>query len=361
MKKTVNVFMAGPSESAPGGMSAVIKSYRQAGLFEDGTVRYVSTYDGARVLVQLRTFGRAFSKLLSSLIRRTVDVLHVHSASRGSFWRKSILCLLARCFRVPYVYHLHSGEFPDFYTNMYGGFSKFWVRQTLKNASRVLVLTASWKNEILKIEPTANVGVALNPVDLTGGQHHDSSSGLQILFLGRVREKKGAFDLLRAMGRVTKIVPEAKLLMAGDGEIEKGREICQDIALPPSVVEFLGWIDGSEKDEILSKSDIFVLPSYYEGLPIGILEAMAAGVLVVASNVGGIPDVIRHEENGIIVSPGDIDSLAKELVRLLGDVELRNKLISRARVDVQMHDSTRIVSELIEMYNRISINTRHIS
>src|SRR6478609_6763919 len=121
------VLMAGPAEHLPGGMSAVVLSYRRAGLFEALPLRYLSRYEGAAALMQLRVFGAALWRLLLELLAGRVDLLHVHSASRGSFWRKSLLCGLCRAFGKPYLFHIHSGEFGHFYREECGPLARWWL------------------------------------------------------------------------------------------------------------------------------------------------------------------------------------------------------------------------------------------
>ncbi|MDN3920854.1 glycosyltransferase family 4 protein [Roseateles violae] len=349
-RRARRVLMIGPGERMPGGMSAVIQTYRAAGLFDEGSVCYLSSYEGAAALTQLRTFGRVVLRLLATLALRRIDVLHVHSASRGSFWRKSVLCWLARLFGVPYVFHLHSGEFSDFYAAHCGRRARAWARRTLARASLVLVLTPSWISALRAIEPAANLAVLLNPVVLPPWQAPRPGPGRRILFLGRVREKKGAYDLLQAFALLHQRMPGVFLQLAGDGELDVARQLAESLALPSDCYELSGWVDGQLKAQALAAADVFVLPSYFEGLPIGILEAMAAGVVVVASRVGGIPDVLRDGENGLLVAPGDRQGLAAALQLSLGDHDLRLRLSIQAREDASAHDHHRIASELLRFY-----------
>ncbi len=96
--------------------------------------------------------------------------------------------------------------------------------------------------------------------------------------------------------------------------------------MPIERVEFVGWLSEQEKIELLHSVDIFVLPSYHEGLPYAIIEAMASGLPIVASSVGGIPDVIRNGENGFLIEPGDIQGLVYYLETLIKDSNLRESI-----------------------------------
>jgi len=124
-------------------------------------------------------------------------------------------------------------------------------------------------------------------------------------------------------------------------------------------LRFPGWVDGSKKDDLLRESDVFVLPSYYEALPLGVLEAMACGVPVVATSVGGIPDVIENRVNGLLVAPGQPDALARAIVTLLTDHALRSRLREAARSDVRKQFSTEsVIKDLETLYRELGIQVR---
>ena len=160
------VWMAGPAPDAPGGMSAVVTSYRHAGLFDTVPVHYLCTYLRPGLAMQLRVFGSACLRLLLALLAGRVRLLHVHSASRGSFWRKSLLCAMARAAGVPYVFHMHSGEFSVFYADEAGHLGRWWINRTLRGAHKVLVLTPGWADRLQGLVGALRCQVVPNPVAL---------------------------------------------------------------------------------------------------------------------------------------------------------------------------------------------------
>lgn len=347
------VWMAGPALDAPGGMSAVVHSYRQAGLFDAAAVRYLSTYTRPGLVTQLRVFGAAVWALLLALLGRRVRLLHVHSASRGSFWRKSLLCGMARLMGVPYVFHLHSGEFPAFYERECGGLARWWVRVTFRGARSVMVLTEGWAQQVQSLLGPLPCFVAHNPVVLPSAEPMPRPVRRRLLFLGRIRQKKGAFDLLRAFQQVQQRVPDATLVMAGDGEIDAARALCSELGLAHGVV-FTGWIDGAAKNDAMAAADVFVLPSYFEGLPVGILEAMGAGLVVVATPVGGIADLITSGQHGVLVQPGDTAALANALLVVLQDAALGDRLTANAWQRVQAHEAGAVARAIAALYERVA-------
>lgn len=328
------VVMLGTDFTAPGGISSVLSCYRAAGLFSDGKVRFVPTYISAGAWAKLRAAVSALGQVLGLAFRPGIGVVHVHSASRGSFWRKTVFLVLGRAFGARTLFHLHSGEFPVFYRDECGGFAKALVRWVLRNSDRVVVLTPGWVAAIQAIEPAAKVVVLGNPVEMpaqSGGEGGRCEQ--EILFLGRLREKKGVFDLIEAFSKVADAFPGARLVLAGDGDAAPIVTAAERAGVAERI-DVPGWVEGAGKSELLERAAVFVLPSYFEGLPIGVLEAMAHACPVIASRVGGIPDVLSHGQDGWLFEAGDVVALAGLLRQVLGDRAAAAQVGAQARKTV---------------------------
>jgi glycosyltransferase involved in cell wall biosynthesis len=352
--------MLGPSMDYPGGMTEVIRAYSAAGVFEAWPLRYISTYAGRDFPAKLRPWLSAVCSVLIRLAQRRVALVHVHSAAYGSFWRKSVLCAMAYAFRVPYVIHFHDGRLPDFYQRGCNALAKSWVRVVLRKATCVVVLSRHWRDEVHRIEPAARTAIIGNPVPIPASITPLQRPARRVLFLAWLHKDKGILDLLRAIPIVLRFVPEATFVIAGSG-IAGGEDADSLMGLARALridqsLRFPGWVDGSEKDNLLRQSDVFVLPSYFEALPVGVLEAMACGVPVVATSVGGIPDVIEDRVNGLLVEPGQPDALARAIVTILTDDALRSRLREAARSDVRKRFSTEsVIKDLGTLYRELGI------
>jgi glycosyltransferase involved in cell wall biosynthesis len=344
------VLMVGPGLATPGGMTAVVRSYRDSGLFERAGVRYVSTYEGRAPYLQLKVVAKALWQMTTLLWRGRLRLLHVHCAARGSFWRKSLLCAVARLAGVPYLFHLHSGEFPNWYEGR-PAWVRGWVRTTMRHAAKVLCLSPGWVELVRVIEPRARVGVLHNPVSVPDALPPLRRTGNTVLFMGRLRAKKGVFDLLQAAAEVRAAVPDLAVVLAGDEGEALVRARAEALGLAPAV-SLPGWVDGTRKAALLARADVCVLPSYFEGLPIGLLEAMAVGVPVVATPVGGIPDLIAEGQDGLLVPVGRPDKLAAAIQRLLLEPDLRERIRSQAFHKVREHYAMPVVARQLEALYR---------
>lgn len=352
------IWMFGPAWAARGGMASVAQSYAAAGLFDRCGVRYLSTYEGPGVVRQLRVFGAALFRLFRALLLRKLDLVHLHSASRGSFFRKSLLAALCRAFGVPYLFHLHSGEFLRDYMEAWPSWKCWWARRTLTSASRVVVLSKSWQTAIAAQFKQARCEVVLNPVEVPGQLPEKAGRRHEMLFLGRITDKKGAFDLLHALPAALARWPDLRVTMAGPGDIERAQRLVSQLGLPAGVVDFPGWIDGERKRQALERAGTFVLPSHFEGVPIGILEAMAEGLAIVATRVGGIPDVVDSGRNGRLVPLGDVAALSAALVEVHDEAEATEGQVNCAFSTVQSHGLANVVASLAALYDRVIAERR---
>ena len=328
------VVMVGTSLEGRGGMSSVTASYRDAGLFERCRVVYLASHVEGGKLDKLRAMLGSLLQLWGLLLAGRVRLVHVHTASGVSFWRKSAFAWSTLLARRPLLMHIHGGEF-DLYHAKAPRWSQAHTRALLSRATRVIVLSKVWIERLRPICPAARWVALANPVTVRPVPDRDASADglLRVLFLGRYIEAKGVFDLVRAFGQVQAELPAMRLLLGGEGDREALMRVAREAGVADKV-ELLGWIVGAAKDDWLDRCDIFALPSWFEGLPVSMLEAMAAGEAVLMSNVGSIPEVIRHGENGWLVPPREPESLARALRTLGTDAALRRRLAGQAREDV---------------------------
>ncbi|MGB3519076.1 MAG: glycosyltransferase family 4 protein, partial [Elainellaceae cyanobacterium] len=202
----------------------------------------------------------------------------------------------------------------------------------------------------------SKIDIFLNPVEIPSEIPIRTDETLvKIIFLGRIGHRKGSFDVIKAFA---KAMPHFScpviLQMAGDGEIEKAKQLVKSFQLEDQI-HLLGWIGQDQRNQVLSESNIFVLPSYNEGLPLSLLEAMSWGLPVITSPVGGIPEVIEHNKNGILCTPGDVNTLSESLINLVEDKAYRTRLGAQARKCIQAFSAYDYCLQMQSLYQR-SVN-----
>jgi glycosyltransferase involved in cell wall biosynthesis len=183
-----------------------------------------------------------------------------------------------------------------------------------------------------------------------------NSQNINFLFLGRICDRKGAFDLIEAFAVIP---PEqkqiCKLIMAGDGDAEKARSLIEKNNLS-QYITILDWVNEQQRDELLANANVFILPSYNEGLPMALLEAMSWGLPVITTPVGGIPELVINNENGLLVQAGAILDLSTAMQSLIKNEYMRLSLGSAARRSVLSFDVEFYCINLIQIYRSISTN-----
>lgn len=356
--KKPGILMVGTAPSGKGGIASVVSVYKENGLFESFPVRYVPTHREGNVFEKIVCATAAFFQIFFLLVTGQVTVLHAQVASYGSFKRKSVYLALARVVGVPTIFHLHGAEFRKFTDELASQSLRKWIVRTLKSSTYVFGLSQAWAEYLKGIAPGANVLAVANPVHVPKETSRAQEQAGRVLFLGRADQRKGVFDLLEAFRLVVAAVPTASLAIGGDGDLAAVRERIQTLGLGERV-EVLGWVAGDAKLAELARAQVFVLPSYDEGLPMAMLESMARAKAVVVTPVGGIPEAVQHEQQGLLVPPGQAPVLAAALLRLLTDDEFRQCLGDRARERVRERFSTEVVLQQVgEVYRALGVPER---
>ncbi len=343
--------MIGPSREVKGGISAVVNIYFEAGLGEIIDLTYMKTMEDGNKFRKLMIAITALLKFL--FIVNKFEIIHFHLGSIASFYRKSIFIYIAKKFNKKIIIHLHGGDFHEFYHPGINMQQKKYINKIFGLADVVIALTVFWKDFLSGIVDGNKVSVIYNGVPIPAC-HEKNYSNIQILFLGRVVKSKGIFDLLDIMPEIVTQFQEVKLYILGDGDRKHLQKIIQKYNLQDNV-ELLGWVTGAEKEEYLQSSTIFVLPSYNEGLPMSLLEAMSYKCAAVTTNVGGIPEVISHGENGYMVEPGDVKELKNTIIELLKDRSKRERIGEQAYNDIiSIYSCNKSIEKLLKVYNAIS-------
>lgn len=347
--------------AAKGGMRSVVEGYAASGVFQRWHVRTLWTHAETTLPGRLAMAARAYGSCFWQLLRGRVSLMHVHAAMRGSFWRKAVFVFLGRMFGVPVLLHLHGSETVRFFERLPAPLQAL-VRLVLRLPAQVVVLSPTWHSFIQTFAPGARVTVLANYVRVPAHIRPAPDAGaagtarprpVQVLFMGAVGRRKGVYQLIEALAQV-KAAGQVQVMLkiGGSGEVDQCRALAQQLGVERDV-QFLGWVGSDQRDALLSEADIFVLPSFNEGLPMSLLEAMAAGVPVVTTRVGGIPDLVTDGHNGLLVEPGDVQALAQALVRLGQDPQARRAMAERAFAHVADHYSEAVnVPRLEQLYAR---------
>lgn len=341
-------MMIGAGRDVRGGVSSVVNSYYEAGLDKLCELTYLPTMkDGNKLYKLLVAFG---ARLRFETLIKQADILHVHMSADNSFYRKAVFIRKAYKERKKIIIHMHGSTFDLFYKERCNDEQKRQVREIFAMADKVIALSEDWKEFLAEyICDAEKIEVIYNAVKIPEPYGKDYSNQ-KMLFLGILGQRKGTYDLLEVLPEIFQNYPDSHVYFGGDGEQKQAEQLCREKGITEHVT-FLGWVRGAEKEKLLKECSIYVLPTYHEGMPMSILEAMAYGMAVVSTYVGGIPHIITSGENGLLCEAGDKEALQKTLIELLQDGKLRENLGRNAYLMMaQKFDARENVKKVYKIY-----------
>lgn len=346
LKKQLRVLHIGPDRGARGGIASLLCAMGEsAASFGDRgiSLQFISTTrsDNKRMLVKIGVFFRAIGDVLNAILKAEVDIVHIHTALKGSLIRKAIFAWICYLAGVPYIFQVHNGAFFDRYL-IAKGLNRLFVRLVLRNSARVVVISQYMRNLGLQTGAVSADQCILiyNGIDdplrgeIPGKEWH--ASRVKIVFLGLLSVAKGIPTLLDAIKILAPDFGKFSVSIYGSGDVSSFERNLVDRGLS-DVVTYGGWIGGERKDSILNEADIFVLPSRNEGFSVAILEAMAHGLAIVSTSIPGVVDAVRSGVEAILVPPDNEMALADAILALIDDPELRLQFGQAARQRYMAH------------------------
>jgi len=346
------VLFVGPDYRLRGGMATVLKVYAES----LKSFNFLPTYRYTKNPMALFFFIAALFKLIGILLtRRSIQIVHIHTASRGSFFRKSIVLLTARLFRRKTILHIHGGEFRQFFEG--AGIFKSYIRKILNLADELVCLSEEWKEYFAALCQHRPIIVLNNPVIIPQqpAAAYKNELPVNILFLNHINRPKGIFDVLQCVANNKNLIKGSFILtIAGAGKNDELLEFIEREGLGDTV-HFRGWVEGEDKNKLLNECDAFILTSYNEGLPVSILEAMARKKAIIATEVGGIPRIVKKGENGWLIKPGDEKALAAIFSNIKEQPSMLESYGNESFRIVQDFSAEKVAGKLNDMYRKLLI------
>jgi len=336
-------------------MPAVVRTLLASPLAEDHDLSFLTTHRSQRPWTRLITFAVALLRLIAWCLGRGPRIVHVHTATRGSWYRKAVCVWTARRLDRPVVLHFHGGE---------GDMRAFADRLSSRRlapvgavflrADRVLAVSVASAAEVERLFGLRDVLVVPNaapevlPADLAGRVADRETS---LVYLGGfANPAKGADTLLDALPNMLERSPGVKVVLAGPGEPPARATAL----LASSRVRWEGYLDATGKAEVLRDASVFLMPSVSEGMPVALLEAMAYGLAIVATRVGGIPEVVTDGETAVLVEPLDPAAFERAVTGLLADSVRRERLGAAARLRAERLNAGEVFGPIESVYRSLS-------
>ena len=321
-KKKICMIVQDPM--VKGGIAAVVNGYYGSELEKKYNVTYVQSYRDGNKWQKLFKAIKAYFRFAGIMLIHKPDIVHMHTSFGASFYRQIPFIYMSSWRKVPVINHIHGPEFDVFFEQASEKKKKL-IRKIYNKCAVLITLSEEWKKNFLQVVSEDKIRVIENYSILAKNLDWTKKEWKHVLFLGAINKRKGCYDMPSVIKKVVSVVPYVKFIIAGDGELDQLKELAQKENVMNNCV-FPGWVRDKHKDLLLRECGVFFLPSYNEGMPMAILDAMGYGMPVVSTNVGGIPKIVLNKTNGFVCSPGDVDGMADALIQLLSDDNLCRKM-----------------------------------
>jgi len=347
-EKKKRVLLLGPTSPSIGGIATAVNILMRSKLAQEFDIKLNANSNhrpmnkkGIVDIQNLVSSALILSRLVYDIYVFRPKIVQVEAAGGISFLKQSLYVIVARIFRCKVIVSLHCANedepLIEFAKN--GKLSEMYCGWVLRQCKKIKLLSSKWSNSFAdrwglsddKVFGLKNCLDITFPWGASLSALHDSNV-FSVVSVGSVGKRKGSFLLLEAIKKIREEGIDATLLLVGPEEREGGMADLEKVAFDGGIarnVQFLGGQSREHTLEILIKGDVFALPSYAEGLPYSIIEALAVGCPVIATDVGAVRDIIRNEETGLLIDAGNIDQLVDALRRMANDIVFRKKLAAQ--------------------------------
>lgn len=332
-----------------GGITTLIAEILKSPLKDEFEFVYIESQaeDFGRFRKAFLALGAIFRFILDCLLKRP-DLVYVHLGSNASLYRESVFIFLAKILRKKVVAHFHAGDIDNYYPFQSRLGQKF-IRRTIRSSNRIIAVSKESARKLRNITRSPHISVIPNAIDTSvfnfGDRANQRDDVVRLLFVGAVGKLKGEKDLIKALAILRDRQPNLKVSFLGYGA-ENLRGFGEELKIG-DFIEFLGAVSMKDRIGFYEKADVFVLPTYAEAMPISVIEAMASGLPVISTTVGGIPELIENGVDGLLYAPGDVNALAEKIAFLLDNKDARIRLGKKARAKaVEQMDFGRYVDKL---------------
>ncbi len=296
--------------------------------------------------------------LLVFLLRHRPDIVHLNTAMLlKSYWRDNVYLLVARLLGRKVVYQVHGGALPeDFFAG--NRLLTALLRRVLEQPDVLLLLAQVELNAYRRFVPGQRLEVIPNAIDVSATKSLTAkpAGSLHLVYLGRIVKDKGVFEIVETLAVLAGQGRKLRLTIGGNGpDEERLRARVSTLGLDERV-EFIGPVFGMDKDCLWNAAHVFVFPTYREGLPYALLEAMAAGAVPITTKVGAIPDVMQDGGHGLFVEPRSTVDLARAIARLDDDRVLLARMAEAGQKRVLVHYTVaRLACDFERIYDSLGV------
>lgn len=341
------VLIVSPDYNAVGGIATVVLSYKN----NIPGLRFAKSNSRHGFIMGVVSLLLLFIRIpIERILGR--KIVHIHSASGKSFVRKSLLIYWSRLFGYKIVFHSHGGKMKEYICEV--GIRR--VNRVLDKCDAIIALTYGWKYFFEKTFPNKKTYVLYNTSGLCPESVKErciKSNKIRYMFIGEIGEQKGVTDLIRAIKLLSKRHKNSfEVVLAGSGDLDRYERMIREEGVS-DIVSMVGIVVGKKKIDLFRSVNVLVLPSYAEGAPVCIIEGLTFGIPAIATNVGGIPEIIENNKTGIIIEAGDVKSLALAMEKFIENDTILEVYSRNALAASKIYSMEKIRNDLDLIYEDV--------
>lgn len=362
----IKILIIGPLPPPPGGIATNVQNLLQSDLrkyfrlicMKNSTAR-ATDKKGRLDLLNIIYFLQNVLKLFGIMFYVRPSIVQIETSSGISFLKNSIFVIIAKIFRRKIILNIYGGGVEKFYKNL-SLIGKRYVKFIFLCCRSIKVEYEQRKNFLANEigVPERRIFVLTNAVylnQITSKNAKTAKEEFKLLFVGWIWRHKGIFDLINSIEILKQKGYKIKIDVVGPQvNKEESANVLNAIRSKDLTeeVKIIGEKTSNEVQAFYSNADIFILPSYVEGFPYVILEAMSWGLPIVSSKIGAIPDVITDWINGFLIEPGDSLALIEKIEVLINNAKLRNEIgMNNYKKIESEYSMDTVVKKLTELYN----------
>lgn len=344
-----NIIYVGHDLSDKGGIATLENSYSRI----VSKYRHIVIYDNVNAFLQMIIFVKACVTLIYHFMcDKSIKIVHVQTASGIDFFRNAFPVFIARAFNKKVVLHVHGGYFPDF-CNAYKRTTNF----VLNRVDCLIAVSKYLQKSIEDLGIQKPVYCVYNIVDKASEispKDYSQDGILSLGFLGTINANKRIFDIVNMFIKHPDLKNKYRLKIAGIGDTNRLQKLIDNNKLN-NCIKYIGWIDMGQKRDFFQHIDLLIQPSDFESFGLSIAEAMSYGCPVIATRVGGIPEIIEDSITGYLIEVGDFEYLYNILSKIYDDKKQLSFISAQALSSMNRFSENKVIEDLFNIYKKLQV------
>lgn len=347
-----NILVIGVHPEIEKGIESIVQNNIDSGLSASYKNIHLYTHTSGNFLKKILYMIKFYIQFPFILLFNNIDLIHLHASIKSNLFRKCYFLIIGKLFGKKIILHMHSAM-PKEYLMGKDSVIKTKIEKLLFNSYDAIIAITEYWSKVLKDYTESPIFLVYNsiPIPTAFIRESEITDKIKIFTMYELSKRKGTYDIIEAAKYIQN--PNVVINLYGNGDIEELKSLIGKNNLQEKII-INNLVSGEQKHTIFKGADIYILPSYKEGMPMSVLDAMSYGLPIISTPVGGISEAVDDGINGCLIQPGDYRALAEKIDLLSNDKELREKMGQESlRIAKEKFDINVIIKQLKEIYGNV--------